>query len=378
MKETGRMGVFKGVPILTKLQEFIIENPNDWETKLAAPPYSLKITHNGNYVMFKYSQIESDFSEPICREARGIILRLPDLRIVRKAFNKFFNIGEVYADTIDWETATSGLKLDGSLISLWCDEGWHWSTNGTINAADAPLENGGFKTFQDLIDEALKKYDLDYDKLNPRYTYTMELCSRYNKVVIDYPEIQLWHTLTIDNETLEEVEVDIGIPKPPVYICETMKDYEALVKAFESNKEGIVVKDKNNNRVKIKTPLYFELHKKANNGKITVEAALQTILDNEQSELLSYFPELKDFFDKVESTYIERSSKLIDILVEVAEWRHNNMFATRKDFAAWVKKKDRDFNYYFLAYDGNLEKKMTEVGNDAKKIIKFLKMEDCV
>lgn len=376
MKETGRLGVFRGTPVLTKLQEFIIDNPNDWEAKLAAAPYSLKITHNGNYVIFKYSQIESNFNEPICREARGIILEDTTWRIVRFAFRKFFNLGECYADKLDWESAVATLKLDGSLVSLWYDDGWHWSTNSTIFAADAPLENGGFKTFQDLIDKALEKYNLDYDKLNPRYCYTMELCSRYNKVVIDYPEIQLWHTVTVDLETLNEVEVDIGIPKPPAYICETKQDYEALVRAFEGNKEGIVVKDKDCKRVKIKTPLYFELHKKANNGKITVAAALQIILDNEQSEFLSYFPELENFFKKVESAYVERNSKIINVLVEVAEWRHNNMFATRKDFAAWVKEKGKDFNFYFLAYDGKLEAKMIEIGNDAKKITQFLKLED--
>lgn len=376
MKETGRLGVFRGAPVLTKLQEFIIDNPNDWETKLAAAPYSLKITHNGNYVIFKYSQIESDFNESICREARGIILRLPDLRIVRKAFNKFFNVEEKYADKLDWESAIATLKLDGSLVSLWYDDGWHWSTNGTIFAADAPLENGGFKTFQDLIDKALEGYKLDYDKLNPNYCYTMELCSRYNKVVIDYPEIQLWHTVTVDLETLNEVEVDIGIPKPPTYICETKQDYEALVRAFEGNKEGIVVKDSNNKRVKIKTPLYFELHKKANNGKLTTEAALQIILDNEQSEFLSYFPELEVFFQKVESEYEERLAYLISILTDVDKWHKDNLFATRKDFAMWVKTKDKDYNYYFLAYDNKLEKKIDEITGDAKKIVKFLKLED--
>lgn len=371
--------ILTGTPILTELQEFIIENPNTWEEKLSEHPYSLKISHKDKFVLFKYNQIESDFALAICREARGLILEAGTWRIVRAAFKKFFNIEEPHAATIDWASAVATLKLDGSLVSLWWDgEDWRWSTNGTIDAKDAPLDNGGFKTFQDLIDFVLESYPIDYDKLNTNYTYTMELCSRANKIVIDYPTPILYHTLTVDNRTLKEVDTDIGLPKPAVYICESKKDYQNLVAAFGQDKEGIVVKDKNCNRVKIKTPLYFELHKQINNGKVSVESALQLILDNDQEEFLSYFEEQRPFFEKVETAYIERNFKIIDVLVEVAEWRHNNMFATRKDFAAWVKKKDRDFNYYFLAYDGNLEKKMTEVGNDAKKIIKFLKMEDCV
>jgi len=360
------------------IQNFLRTVENGLEM-LAAPPFNLKITYKDNFVMFKYNQIDSDFNEPICREARGLILEMGTWKVMRMAFKKFFNLGDVYADKIDWATATASLKLDGSLISLWYDgEEWRWSTNGTLDARDAPLENGCFKTFQDLIDKALENYDIDYNSLNTNYVYTMELCSRYNKVVIDYPEIALWHTVTVDRTTLKEVECDIGIPKPPIYICETKADYQKLVDAFESDKEGIVVKDADGKRVKIKTPLYFKLHKKANNGKITVAAALQIILDNEQSEFLTYFPELEPYFKKVGMQYEDMFSILNNIQLEVDYWQKQNPFAGRKQFAEYVKETSdsvRHPNYYFLAYDNKLQAKLDSIANNAEKLVKFLKLE---
>lgn len=39
------------------LLEFIQDNPNDWEEKLSSDPYNLKISRDGQYVMFKYNQL---------------------------------------------------------------------------------------------------------------------------------------------------------------------------------------------------------------------------------------------------------------------------------------------------------------------------------
>ena len=72
------------------LLEFIQNNLNDWEEKLSSDPYNLKISRDGPYVMFKYNQFSSDFSNPIVREARGIIFREDNWKCVRRAFDKFF------------------------------------------------------------------------------------------------------------------------------------------------------------------------------------------------------------------------------------------------------------------------------------------------
>lgn len=124
------------------LLEFIQNHPDDWEEKLSSNPYNLKISRDGPCVMFKYNQLSSDFSNPIVREARGIIFREDNWKCVRRAFDKFFNYGEPNAAEIDWNTAKVQTKYDGSLISAWFDDKkWHYSTNGTIEIVDGTVEN---------------------------------------------------------------------------------------------------------------------------------------------------------------------------------------------------------------------------------------------
>lgn len=82
-----------------KLLEFINEHDN-WKELLQQSPYNLIVKEKDDYTLLKYNQLESDFSNEIVRECRGIILN-KDNKIVCYPFHKFFNYGEQYADFID-------------------------------------------------------------------------------------------------------------------------------------------------------------------------------------------------------------------------------------------------------------------------------------
>ena len=102
---------------MLNIQKFCAENEN-WRELLKEAPYFLKIQESEepgweNLVLFKYDQIHSDFSEPICRECRGLVLEKGTWKVVRAAFWKFFNLGESNADEIDWDSATATSKEDG-------------------------------------------------------------------------------------------------------------------------------------------------------------------------------------------------------------------------------------------------------------------------
>lgn len=359
---------------LLELQKFILANPSDWKEKLQAKPYCLKIQEDDDLALFKYSQIDSDFSETICCEARGVILERDTWKIVRFAFRKFFNLGEPHADKIDWESATATSKEDGSLISLYYYKGWQIATNGNLYAWNAPLGVAGFQTFEDLAMEALLKYNVDFRSLNKNYTYTFELCSPYNQIVCSYPDIQLFHTVTVDNRTLEEVDVEIGVPKPKFYNLNSKVEYEELVNSLPENTEGIVVRDKFGKRVKIKTKLYFELHRLVNNGHIDVEKALQLILENDYEELLAYYPNYTNFFSQVKDAYKNALDYIGEVRSWTTEWERKNLLTAthegfvnaRKIFAAAVKDKPIP-SLYFLAYDGKLKKFEDDL--TAKKIL---------
>ena len=110
-----------------KIIEFIEGHRENWESLLTQKPYSLKIKHSefcqGSFVMFNYDMIESDNSEQIVREARGLVLEIPDnqdlpVKIARKGFDRFYNYGEKYAAEIDWDSASATIKEDGTLIFI--------------------------------------------------------------------------------------------------------------------------------------------------------------------------------------------------------------------------------------------------------------------
>lgn len=122
---------------MLNLQTFIHNNPN-WRELITRPTYCFKVSEKGDLICFKYSQIDSDFNEPLVRECRGIILEKDTWNVVAYPFNKFFNFGEEYADNIDWESAVVETKEDGSLIKIYFyNDEWKIATNGTIDAEDA-------------------------------------------------------------------------------------------------------------------------------------------------------------------------------------------------------------------------------------------------
>lgn len=338
---------------MLKIVEFIKANKN-WEDLLTAPPYSLKIKKKGNLILFNYNQIESDTLKEITRESRGLILEKGTWRVVRYGFYRFFNLGEYGCDEIDWNTATASRKEDGTLIFLYYyDDEWHVGTRSTFDADEAPLNNQGIDNFLDLFNILIKSYpNFDFNKLNPNYTYCLEGCSEFNKIVVSYDKPQLFHILTRDNDTLEELDIDIGLPKPAQYILENEQDYRDLVNSFDSNTEGIVIKDKYNHRVKLKTLKYFELHRAINNHNITTEYALDLIRSGEDVELLTYFRELSDFFDKIRAEWNEIQSRVEIVQDRVNQWKKENPERGRREFSEFVREIAKTPVLWFKAYDG--------------------------
>lgn len=97
--------------------QWFIEQHSDWEKILSEKPYCITISRdvfNGqNLVMFKYSQVDSDFNIKLVRECRGIIFDEDTWEPVSVPFFKFGNAGESYCPDIDWRSARCGEKIDG-------------------------------------------------------------------------------------------------------------------------------------------------------------------------------------------------------------------------------------------------------------------------
>lgn len=371
---------------MLKIQEFILAHEN-WRELLAAEPYNLKISEDDGFVLFKYNQIASDFSQEICKEARGLILDTQDnYRVVRYAFKKFFNIDEGFAAHIDWNTAVATEKIDGSIMSVWYARGkWHLSTNGTIDAFKAELAGvGPYKNFGELFESVLPLSAFVGNRYEP-YCLTFELVSPYNKVVIDYPETKVYllsarNMLSEDlHETpaVETVAKELDVARPKFWLLEDEKEYRDLVASMPEGHEGIVVQDGNYERVKIKTLLYFEMHRAKNNGVLTLERIVDLIRANDHHEFLSYFPEYQSMFDDVKHQ-IDRAEGVEDkIRQDVALWKNEHPFEegdrTARKWFAQDYGKNKYAPLYFAEYDGRLANAVATM--ETRKFISLFKIE---
>lgn len=371
---------------MLKIQEFIFAHEN-WRELLANAPYNLKISEDDGYVLFKYNQIASDFNEEICKEARGLILDTQDnFRVVRYAFKKFFNVDEGFAAKLDWDTAVANEKIDGSIMSVWFARGkWHLSTNGTIDAFKAELAGvGPYKNFGELFESVLPLSTFAGNRYE-NICWTFEIVSPYNKVVIDYPETKVYLLSVRFMNTLEELDYDqipvyagkIGVAYPQFYYMNDETGFRRLVEQMPEGHEGIVVRDEAGQRVKIKTLLYFQMHKAKNNGVITLERIVDLIRANDHYEFLSYFREYQPIFDSVKRQIDNTEAVLEKVRQDVAEWKNNNKNVCEQDakmarkwFAQDLGKKGP---LYFAEYDGKLANAVDSL--ETKKFISLFKIE---
>ena len=337
-----------------QLLNFIKQNKENWKEVLQQPPYSLIVKEDDDYILLKYNQLESDLSNSIVQECRGIILRKSDLKVVCFPFTKFFNYHEPNAANIDWDGARVLDKIDGSLTKLWFDKGhWHWSTNGNIDADKTEFAINDlsqmycpYKTFGELIRTAVNYKDLDFNNLNKNFTYMFELVSPYTKIVIPYSETKLYHLATRDNITFEELETDIGVEKPKSYDISTIDDCVVAAEKLSSDYEGFVVVDKNYHRIKIKNPKYLMMHRMASNNSLSIKNILEMIKINECSEFLSYFPEYTNAFkivDQILKKYYFEMAK------EYSEFKEQSLFLSRREIAEKINSNAKWKDYLFGA-----------------------------
>ena len=341
-----------------ELRDFILSH-NNWEELLTAEPYHLKISRDDGYIMFKYNQLFSDFNIPLVREARGIIFRESDWKCVCDPFRKFGNWGESYCPEIDWNTASVQEKVDGSLIKFWYDNGWHISTNGTIDAFKANLNDVKYHNFGQLTIDAIRKVFLDehefFYKLNQKCTYMFELVSPYNRVVIPYEETKLY-LLGIRNMEYgyewepEDSTMSMFFSIPKRYQLHSLEDVQKAANELSWDEEGYVVCDADFNRVKIKSPSYVMAHYARNNNVINTERLVQIVLAGEQEEFLIYASDHTDELHDVENIMHSIANKSVESMKVLFGAQYE--FANRGEYAREVVKQPvymKDF--LFHCYD---------------------------
>ena len=353
----------------------LINSNRNWREILSQEPYNIIIKDKGQYTLLKYSQIEpkSDMSNSIVQECRGLIIK-PDLfqltsnppiqqyKVVSMRFTKFFNYGQTEAAKLEFPCEASE-KIDGSLIGIWYDEetGWHVSTSGNIDSEDASLDINEYSSYRDIFNLA---WDNNFfDNLNKNCTYMFELVSPYTRLVVPYKETQLYLLSIRNNITLEEfdrssipviAELLFGdkITAPKSFICHNIKEIQLAVNQLtdkDTNYEGFVLCDKNFNRIKLKSPFYTELFFIRGEGKFSNKKILKLILEEQDDDILAYFPEYTDDFNRIRKGLSLFITNLKNILKEGEKYYH----CEKKEFAQWAKQYNHS-DILFKAYDANL------------------------
>ena len=260
---------------------------NGWET-LFDTLFDIGVKHDDNnpdICIFKYKPA-ADFSEPIVREARGIIIDVKKCEVLCWPFDKFGNWFESYAAKIDMSMATAQEKIDGSLVKLWWHDGeWHWSTMNTIDAKDAKVPHTG-KTFYDLIQDALAKTKFNLDNfIGSGSTHMFELVSPYTQVVVRHEETKLYYLGSRDISSGKESiyrQLKRVFDMPESYPVSDMAEIIEKAEQLDGHEhEGFVVVDANFNRVKVKSPEYVRIHHTMNNGFLRKEDAVRIIREHD-------------------------------------------------------------------------------------------------
>lgn len=350
----------------------LINSNRNWREILSQEPYNIIIKDKGRYTLLKYDQLNSDMSNHIVQECRGLIIK-PDVfqltsnppiqqyKIASMRFTKFFNYGQEEAAKLEFPCEASE-KIDGSLIGVWYDEtGWHVSTSGNVDASDAPVNIGNYQSYRDIFDLAWD--DTFFDKLNKDCTYMFELVSPYTRLIVPYKETRLYLLSIRNNITLEEfdrtnisliAELLFGdkITAPKSFMCNNIAEVQSAVEKLtedSENFEGFVLCDKHFNRIKLKSSTYANLFFIKGEGIFSDKKILKLILDEQDDDILGHFPEYTDDFNKIRRGL----SLFITHLKNILKDGEQNYHCDKKEFAQWAKQYQHS-DILFKAYKANL------------------------
>lgn len=308
-------------------------------------------------VVLNYDQIESPKTHPLVRECRSLVLEKGTWDLVARAFPRFFNWGEVLDEQGDFDFSDFRVesKEDGSLITVYHYDGeWHANTRGSFGLQEVQFTE---YTWRDLVCMALKIDSLqDLNKhLSRGHSYVFELATPYNKVVRTYPDSRMYllsaFCLASGREiapkavraidwNLDEIAANIGAYRPDVFSFTSIDEIQEYLRQQikdDPTFEGVVIRDKDNRRWKIKNPGYLSLHKMRgeNDNLFNPKHLLCYVLAGEKSELITYFPEVEQKFDEVSEIVMAE----LDNLVQV--WYDCKDIETQKDFALAIQPRTR-------------------------------------
>lgn len=239
-------------------------------------------SHNDYSSLFQFCLYDNNSEpNPIIDICSGIILDVD---------NADFNIVCATPKVIHSKTPLTGKrlkyeeKLDGTTVYLWYyKDKWQLSTK--YDAQELKIEKLFFKYFT-------KKYISQLDKC---YTYTFELCSPFNKKIINFNTVKIYFITAIHNKTLEEERFkNFEHMLPPSFKFADLKEaYDFVQNSDPKLLEGLIVSDAKNNKIKIKNKNFRKLQNFVETFDFKKGIAMVV---KGQDDMVEQFPEIQDLF----------------------------------------------------------------------------------
>jgi hypothetical protein len=283
---------------------------------------------SGHKFSVNYDQIEARESDPLSQECRGLILSLMDgqpimgltgangkinrdhivmgpTKVLAYPMARFFNYGQGSAANINWHDPKLAVleKLDGTLCIVYWDP-WksQWCVaSRSVPEADLLMDNGIF-TFRTLFEKALEEttrglpFEQFTSYLDKNITYCFELTTPYNRIVVNYQECRI--TLIAARNILSGKEIDpskIKIDVIPIVQSHTHTTVSELLDWVSSlnpmDHEGVVVRDSNFNRIKVKNAAYVAFNKCRDTLSASERNCVELILAEKDDDVIPFLPE---------------------------------------------------------------------------------------
>ena len=341
--------------------------------------FGIRVTYHASLplMILNYDQIESPKDHDIVRECRALLLRSDNYELVARSFRRFFNYGEIpNNDNFDWKNFSVSDKEDGSLVVMyWFDNQWNFYTRNSFT--DRLMDGYPFE-WQEIIRKAIG----NFSGLDPELSYVWEFCSPYNRIVRDYPEPTVFLLTAFRGEaelTLKEFEeLDVHQKKVKVYQFNSIDDVIAHIDVVSQNDEtyeGVVLRDSNNRRLKVKSPRYLRLHRIFENNSVCLpKNVLALLINGEADEAMVYFPQIRPIYDIVFPIYenwLVTLDKVWNLYKELP----------RKEFALAIKKEKTGLDGVFFYLYNNRGMSPQNVLKDCESYLQKLlkeKLHECL
>lgn len=363
----------------------------------------VSFSKDGALMALNYSQLEAKDSDKLACQCRGLILARKDNSpivgadrisenvivgetvIASYGFDRFFNEGQTNA-SVNYKDPNLKVyeKLDGTCVFVYFHNGWKTATRSTPEA-DIFIDDLKDHTFHTLFKKALlETINLSFEEyvktLDKNVTYVFELTTPRNMIVVRYKDYRVTLLAARDKTTLKEFEIEDMenlVPKVKSYPLNTLNQIIEFVGSrpgFEN--EGVVVRDSNFKRVKIKSPEYGLLNRMRDKLGKSRRSLMELVLLEKEDDAIPFLPEdavtsIQEIKEKVSAKIKYVDEKFAEYFAETNTYPYSDK-VKRKTFAGFVTSREEHLqDIFFKMYEGKCKSCKDFINSKKNKMGEF-------